>query len=72
MSKIKSNLKLYIVKSGSTNKEIAEHLGKTQQQISNWVTGRYVPTLEDALKLSKLFGVTVNELFELNEEKPLE
>lgn len=69
---IKSNLKMYLAKNKITNKEVAEKLEKTPQQVSNWVTGRSFPNLEDSLILSEMLGVTVNELFELEKEEPLD
>jgi len=47
---------------GWTQKELAERLCVTDKAISRWETGKGLPDTETLLRLSDLFGVTINEL----------
>lgn len=42
--------------------ELAEALGVSRQSISKWNTGSSVPELDKLMKLSRLFGLTLDEL----------
>ena len=46
-----------------TQVELAKIVGVTRQTIIALEAGRYTPTLELALKLSTVFGTTINEVF---------
>ena len=48
-----------------TQEELAERVSVSRQTINAIEKGRFNPSTLLALKLSALFGVTVNELFEL-------
>ena len=43
--------------------ELAKALGVSRQTISSLENGRYNPSIELAYKLSKYFGVTIEEVF---------
>lgn len=43
--------------------ELAEALGVSRQTISSLENGRYNPSIELAYKLSKYFGMTIEEVF---------
>ena len=45
---------------------LAEKLGVSAQAVSKWETGAALPDIELLLELSKLYGVSVNELLEDN------
>ena len=45
---------------------LAERLGVSAQAVSKWETGAALPDIELLLELSKLYGVSVNELLEDN------
>lgn len=47
--------------------ELAERVGVSRQTIISLETGKYIPSTELALRLSGIFGKTVNELFFLEE-----
>ena len=51
-----------------TQADLAEHIGVSRQTIHAIESGKYVPSTVLALKLSRLFGKPVNELFQLEEE----
>ena len=42
--------------------DIANKVGVTQQSISNWETGLRIPSVEILIKLSEIFGCTLDEL----------
>ena len=50
---------------GLTQEKLAEQVGVSRQTVISIEGGRYVPSLELALKLSKLFGCKVEDLFGL-------
>ncbi len=47
-----------------TQDELANHLSVSRQAVSRWETGTSVPSIEILLKLSELYGVTINEILE--------
>ncbi|MBK5096911.1 MAG: helix-turn-helix transcriptional regulator [Gemmatimonadetes bacterium] len=51
-----------------TQQELAERVGVTRQTILSIERGRYNPSVGLALRLSEVFGVPVEELFEIELE----
>ena len=47
---------------GITQDELAHRLSVTRQAISKWETGTTVPDVELLMKLSELYGVTINDI----------
>ena len=50
-----------------TQEELAKRIGVSRQTVNSIEKNRYVPSTVLALKISKLFGKSVNEIFELEE-----
>ena len=50
-----------------TQAELAEKVDVSRQTINAIEAAKYVPSTVLALKIAKLFGKTVNEVFELEE-----
>ncbi len=50
-----------------TQGELAEKIGVTRQAVNSIELGKYVPSTVLALKMAKLFGKSVEELFMLEE-----
>lgn len=48
---------------GMNQEELAKALGVSRQTISSLENGRYNPSVELAYKLSKYFGMTIEEVF---------
>ena len=48
---------------GVNQEELAKALGVSRQTISSLKNGRYNPSIELAYKLSKYFGMTIEEVF---------
>ena len=44
---------------GMTQKELAKKLGKSESEVSTWLTGRHNFTLRTLAKVSSVFGVNV-------------
>ena len=51
-----------------TQEDLAQKIGVSRQTINSIEKNRYVPSTVLALKLSKIFGKPVNDLFELDHE----
>lgn len=49
---------------GYTQEDLAKKLNVSRQAVSKWETGTTIPELEILLKLSKLYGITINEIIE--------
>jgi putative transcriptional regulator len=52
-----------------TQQELADRAGCTRQTIIVLEQGRYVPSLVLALRIARTFGRTVEEVFELVEDR---
>lgn len=61
---ISSSLKFLRKSYHFTQDELAEKLDISRQAVSKWESGATVPDLEVLLKLSKLYGITINEILE--------
>lgn len=51
-----------------TQEALAEKIGVSRQTINSIENNRYIPSTVLALKLSKVFGISVNDIFELDDE----
>ena len=66
MEKIQNNIRYYRKLKGLTQWDVARHLGhKDIIQISKWENGRFYPHVLTAIKLTKLLGVSVNDLYKI-------
>ncbi|RKY19712.1 MAG: transcriptional regulator [Planctomycetota bacterium] len=50
-----------------TQQKLAERAGCTRQTIIVLEHGRYVPSLALAFRIARIFGLTVDEVFELHD-----
>jgi len=60
---MKNNIKVYRAMHDLTQESLAEKVGVTRQTINAIEKGKYDPSLELAFKISKLFGVKVEDVF---------
>ncbi len=51
-----------------TQRELAEKLNVSDKVISKWETGKSLPDVETMLRLSKVLGVSISELYECVEK----
>ena len=52
-----------------TQEELANRVGCTRQTIIALEQGKYVPSIELAFGIARAFGVTLEEVFQYDEEK---
>lgn len=65
---MKVHLKRYRFENdGMTQQELAERVEVTRQTIISIERGRYKPSIELALRLARVFAVSVEALFELED-----
>lgn len=65
---LKTNLKEYRAKHNMKQEDLAEKVGVRRETIGNLENGRYNPSLKLAMDIAKVFGVSVETLFEFLEE----
>jgi putative transcriptional regulator len=63
MTLAKNKLKELREKKGFTQEKLAELTGVSRQTIISIESGKYVPSLELALKFAKIFGCRVEDMF---------
>ena len=63
------NLKLYMVRSGKTQKELAEYLGVSPAAFNEWIKARKYPRIDKIEKLANYFGVLKSDLIEKRTEE---
>lgn len=66
---LKNNLKDYRSRLGVNQQEMGKLAGVSRQTISQIERGDYSPSVTLALKLAKLCNVTVEEIFEYEEDE---
>jgi len=64
---MENNIKELIAKRGYKQKFVANQLGISEQQLSNWIKGTSTPRLEVAYKLATFLDVDVTEIWEKDE-----
>jgi len=62
---VKNWIKVERARLNMTQQDLAESIGVSRQTINSIESNRYVPSTILALKISKIFNKSVNELFEL-------
>jgi transcriptional regulator with XRE-family HTH domain len=62
-------LKIAIVSSGLTNREIAARIGRSESDLSRWASGHRVPPLGVAQALSRELDKSIDELFPQESER---
>lgn len=65
---IAKNLLFYRKKSKITQKQLAEKLGVKHNAISSWENGVNSIDIDTLFKVCKIFGVTVNDMYDMKEE----
>ena len=65
---MKNRLKVLRAENNWTQEELAQRVGVSRQAINAIETGKYDPSLPLAIKLGKLFGKPVEEMFIPDEE----
>jgi len=60
---MKNNLKVHRAIYNMTQADLAEKIGVSRQTINTIETNKYIPSTLLAMKLAKVFRVTVEEIF---------
>lgn len=63
-----ANLDRAITRSGRTNRSVAEEIGATEHQVWRWRRGKVSPLAHNLIALAAALGVTVESLYEPEEE----
>lgn len=65
---IRNRIRLHRVKAGDmTQQELAGKVGATRQTIMSIEKGRYNPSVGLSLRIAKVLGASIEELFELED-----
>ena len=67
---MKSRIDEIIKMRGYKKKYVAEQIGVSANQLSNWIAGKNYPTLDKAFKLAEFLGVKVDDLYEKDKGQP--
>ncbi|MBL4605231.1 MAG: helix-turn-helix transcriptional regulator [Flavobacteriaceae bacterium] len=65
---MKNTIKVQRAIKDFTQDDLAKEIGVSRQTINSIEKGRYVPSTLLALKLSRVFGISVNAFFELESD----
>ena len=55
-------IRILRIKSGYSQKNLAEELGVSQQSVSNWEKGSREPPIDMLKKMANIFNCTIDEL----------
>ena len=64
---MKNNIRVERAILRMTQQQLAEHIGVTRQTINAIEAGKYVPSTVLALKMAAVFGKSVDDVFQLDE-----
>lgn len=65
---MKNKIKIQRAIHNLTQDDLAKKISVSRQTINTMESGKYVPSTLLALKMARLFGISVEELFQLEEE----
>lgn len=66
---LKSNIGRLIDQSPYKNEYVMNYMGVSRNTLSNWRTGKALPSLEKAFKLSRLLNTSIDKMFEYEEDE---
>lgn len=62
---MKNTIKVERAKKNWTQEDLADKIGVSRQSINSIETGKFIPSTVLALKMAKVFGTTVELIFQL-------
>ncbi|MET0296895.1 MAG: helix-turn-helix transcriptional regulator [Microbacterium sp.] len=68
-TKVTNDIRAIRERAGLTQAELAGRVGVTRQTLIAIEQGRYSPTLELAFQISRVFGVSLDDVFHYPEEQ---
>lgn len=69
---MKITLKAARVKVGLTQSQVAEKLAVDRTTMVNWESGKTSPTLDNAQRMCRLYGISIADLAEPTERKEMQ
>lgn len=67
--RVTSRIREYRARTGMKQEELAALVGVRRETIGNLENGRYNPSLALAWSIARVFGVAIEEIFTVHEEK---
>lgn len=64
---LKNKIKVYRAMHDWTQEELAYRVGVTRKTINTVENGRFIPSAYLAIKIARAFGVTVEDVFQLDD-----
>lgn len=64
---MKNRIKVERAETNMTQQQLAEAIGVSRQSINAIETGKFIPSTVVALKIARLFGKHVDDIFQLDE-----
>lgn len=64
---LETKIREYRAKFGMSQEELAERVGVRRETIVHLENGRYNPSLRLAMNIAKIFGTTVEEIFQFRD-----
>jgi putative transcriptional regulator len=65
---LKNQIKVYRAMNNWTQEELASRVGVTRKTINTVENGRFIPSAYLAIKIARVFGVTVEDVFQLDDD----
>ena len=65
---LKNRIKVYRAMNDWTQEELARRVNVTRKTINTVENGKFVPSAYLALKIARAFGVSVEELFQIDDD----
>jgi len=65
-------LKEQRLKQNETQESVANKLGVSRQTISNWENGKTLPDIDSLIKLSQIYQLSIDELFDVTVSSTVE
>jgi len=65
---LRNQIKVYRAMHDWTQEELASRVGVTRKTINTVENGRFIPSAYLAIKIAQVFGVTVEDVFQLDDD----
>lgn len=69
MSKFRTKIKIHRARFSMTQQDLADAVNVRRETIVHLEQGKYMPSLELAYRISQVFGMPIEEVFELENPK---
>lgn len=64
---LSNQIRVYRAMNNWTQEELAQHVGVTRKTINTIENGKFIPSAYLAIKIARAFGVTVEDVFQIEE-----